>query len=128
MTTTTFLSPDLYYLSPTMETAAYREFCEDNKDIPLFMRPYWLDAIVPGRWEALVSRNEDGEIVGAWAIHQLKRKGRQALVLPDMTPYTGIYLKLDESLTLHKRSLQRQEILEDLIAQIPQVSIFEPKS
>jgi len=107
---------------------AYIDFCEKNDAIPLFMRPYWLDAVAGMKgWDAILSRNEEGKIVGAWAMHHRKLKGFKAIVLPPMTPFTGIYLDVDTSLPIQKQALQRQEILEDLISQSPKVSVFEQK-
>lgn len=121
----------LYMESITLATMsnkkAYFDFCAETKEIPLFMQPYWLDAIVGDAWDALVSYDKDGQIVGAWAIHERKQRGMKALVLPPMTPFTGMYLKVDETRPVQKQALQRQEILEDLIGQIPEVAIFEQK-
>jgi len=47
--------------------------------------------------------------------------------MPYLTPFTGIYLKEDDQLPLQKQQLQRQEILEDLISQLPEASYFEQK-
>ena len=70
---------------------AYIDFCEANNDIPLFMRPYWLDAVAGvNGWDAILSHNPEGKIVGAWAMHHRKLKGFKAIVLPPMTPITGV--------------------------------------
>lgn len=114
--------------APMPSKKAYIEFCEANNDIPLFMRPYWLDAVAGVKgWDAILSRNTEGKIVGAWALHHRKLKGFKAIVLPPMTPFTGIYLDVDDALPVQKQALQRQEILEDLISQVPDVTVFEQK-
>jgi GNAT acetyltransferase-like protein len=117
-------------LSSTLMQAKkeYIDFYEANDDIPLFMRPYWLDAVAGVQaWDAIISRNEEGRIVGAWAIHQRKLRGFKAIILPPMTPFTGIYMDVDTSLPVQKQSFLRQEILEDLIRQVPRVAIFGQK-
>ena len=116
-----------YYLSRLVDKKAYIAFCKDNSDVPLFMRPYWMDAVAEDAWDAILVRDDDGLVRAAWALHIIRRKGRQAIVLPNITPFTGIYLKLDESLPMQKQALQRQQLLEALIRRLPKSSIFEQK-
>lgn len=116
------------YLHPMSAKKDYIDFCEKNDDIPLFMQPYWLDAVAGVKgWNAILAYNQEGKIVGAWAMHHRKLRGFKAIVLPPMTPFTGIYFDVDGSLSIQKQGLRRQEILEDLIRQVPEAPIFEQK-
>ena len=110
-----------------MSKTAYIEFCENNKAVSLFMRPYWLDAVAGNSWDAILANDSDGEVLGAWAFYKKRILGSNAIAMPYLTPYTGIYLKENPQLPPQKRQLQRQEILENLISKLPDVTYFEQK-
>ena len=109
-----------------MTGSEYRSFCEGNKRIPLFMRPYWLDAVAKGKWQVL-SASANGVTRALWVIMKTRHKGLSAIALPPLSQFTGIHLEIDETLPYHKQELQRQELLEDLIDQLPDAAIFEQK-
>ena len=109
-----------------MTNSDYRTFFEGNQRIPLFMRPYWLDAVAPGQWE-VVSAEDDGIVRALWVITRTRHKGLSAISLPPLTQFTGIWLDIDSELPHHKQEVQRQDLLAELIGQIPDVAIFEQK-
>lgn len=90
------------------------------------MRPYWLDAVAEEKWEP-ISAEVDGTVRALWVITRTRHKGLSAIALPPLTQFTGIYLDVDTSLPHHKQEVQRQDLLEQLVDQVPDVPIFEQK-
>ena len=110
------------------EQEYYREFCTERGDIPLFMLPYWLDVVCgPDQWDAVLHRDAEGRITGAWAYHFGTKAGMRWIRLPAITPFTGIWLDIPEDGPVQKQIADRQEILSALAAQLPRVQIFELK-
>jgi hypothetical protein len=106
----------------------YREFCTGRDDIHLFMQPYWLDIVCgPAHWDAVLSKDHDGSIRGAWAFQYGTRLGFKWLRLPVATPFTGIWMGVPEDLPLQKQVSTRHEIMTDLLAQMPHHAILELK-
>lgn len=95
----------------------YAAFCE-WVPVPLFARPYWLDAVCPDGWGAFIARR-GGQVVGAMPYHSVRRVGRRFMLQPELTQFLGLYV--DYSLTsdshYRRRSLFR-ECAADIIGQI----------
>ncbi len=107
---------------------SYRAFCAGRDELPLFMQPYWLDAVcVHAPWNAVLSYDDQGAVRGAWAFQTGTKWGMTWIRLPVITPFTGIWLDIAEGLTPQKQLALRHEILSDLITQLPKAHIFELK-
>lgn len=37
----------------------YRQFCEQTPDMPVFLQPWWLDAVYCEDWDALLYKEKD---------------------------------------------------------------------
>ncbi|MDX1479343.1 MAG: GNAT family N-acetyltransferase [Saprospiraceae bacterium] len=106
----------------------YRQWCAGTSGIPLFMQPYWLDAVIPDRsWSGVVARANEDRMRAAWSINLSRQRRMKAIVAPPLTPYTGIWLDLDQTLSAQKQSAQRQTLVAALEDQLPVVAIFEQK-
>lgn len=76
----------------------YAEWCATQNDLPLFMQPWWLDAVCAGKeWNVILYQNETtGKVLGAMPYLLRKKLGMKYVVLPQLTQICG--LRLDKSL------------------------------
>ena len=92
----------------------YARFCEQASDLPVFMQPWYLDAVCTGgHWEvALVEKG--GRIVAALPYFLKKKWGRQYVAMPPLARMMGPYL-----LPEFRRTRKEFSLLEALIDQLP---------
>lgn len=76
-------------LTPTQEQ--YAALCR-SEQIPLMMQDWWLEAVCPGQWDALLYE-ESGNIIAAFAYHLRKKRGLRFIIQPLQTQYGGLWVK-----------------------------------
>lgn len=93
---------------------AYARLCEEALDLPLFMQPWYLDAVCQGgQWEVAVVE-KGGRAVAALP-YFLKKKWRwQYVAMPQLARMMGPYL-----LPEYRTPQRENSLLEALIAQLP---------
>ncbi|MBQ7631316.1 MAG: GNAT family N-acetyltransferase [Paludibacteraceae bacterium] len=105
----------------TSEKAAYIAFCEQHPNIPLFLQPWWLDAVTQPdgkKWEAFVARNNQGEIEAVFPFLYGSKLGLRYALTPQLTQYTGIWILDKEGETTSARLSREKKLQNDIIAQI----------
>lgn len=107
----------------------YRTFCAEQKELPLFLNDWWLDAVCAGdNWNACLSKNKDGKIQGVLPYFLSKHLGFTVSKMPDLTPSLGPYLIYPSKLDKQEAKLRFQKkVLRDLIHQLPVVAYFAQK-
>ena len=71
----------------------YREFCQSNENIPIFMTDWWMDAVCAGKeWDVLLSIDKNGAIQAALPYLIRKRAWMRYIVMPQQTQIGGIWL------------------------------------
>lgn len=93
---------------------AYAQFCDNAPDLPLFMQPWYLDAVCEGGHWDVALLEKGGRVVAVWP-YFLKKKGWWRYVaMPQLARMMGPYL-------LPEWRIPRKEmsILADLLDQIP---------
>jgi len=83
----------------------------------LFEEQYWLDAVAPGRWQAVEIR-QDGQVVGRLPYATKRRFGLTALGSPTLTPWGGPWIKPSGAKLANELGHQH-EVLEQLIQGLP---------
>lgn len=79
----------------TMSTKeAYLQLCTEQKDIPLFMQPWWLEAVCAGyEWQALMSYDSEGAPIAA-CVYMIKKCLRMRYAtLPPMCYNSCVWIK-----------------------------------
>ena len=106
-----------------MNKEHYRKFCKLEKNIPVFSRDWWLDAVCgEDNWDICLVE-KDNKILGSLPYYNYKKFGYTFLSMPPLTPYLGPQLFLDDS--IDNLSLEKQiNILTDLISQLPKYNFF----
>ena len=71
----------------------YREWAERQEYVPIFMMPWWLDAVCAGKeWDVLIAEDEAGHILGAMPYLLHKRAWFKYIVMPAYTQTGGIWV------------------------------------
>ena len=92
----------------------YALFCDNAPDLPLFMQPWYLDAVCQnGQWDVVMAE-KGGQVVAVWP-YFLKKKWRWHYVaMPPLARMMGPYI-LPEWRTTRKEA----SLLEELLDQLP---------
>jgi len=88
----------------------------------LFQQPWWLEALAPGSWDAVVVV-ENNEIVGRIPFVRKRRSGLTILSQPELTPYLGPWIKPGTG-KVHTQLEREHEIMRSLIAALPKHDVF----
>lgn len=104
----------------------YIEFCIDNKNIPLFHQPWWLDIFTDGNWDVALSSDKNGDIKAVMPYRVIKKYGLSIIAQPSLSPYLGILFFAPSD--LNKRtsiySFQNKHI-SAIIEQLPKNMAFQ---
>ena len=74
----------------------YIEWTSSQEYVPLFMQPWWMDAVCAGKeWDVLLAENEHGEIIGAMPYLLRKRAWFKYIIMPQQTQIGGIWVRED---------------------------------
>ena len=74
----------------------YIRICKERDDVPVFMQPWWLDAVCAGKeWDVLLAREDSGnpetaKVIGAMPYLLRKRGKMRYIVMPQQTQQGGI--------------------------------------
>lgn len=77
-------------MTPTQER--YAALCR-NEPIPLMMQDWWLEAVCPGQWDALLYEENGGQVTAAFTYHLRKKWGMRFILQPLQTQYGGLWMK-----------------------------------
>lgn len=114
------------------EKEAYIEFCERTPELPLFFQPWWLDAVTQpdGKvWDVLLARNKRGEIEAVFPFVTGRKFGMQYVVTPQLTQYTGVWIKDKEGESVTERLSREKKLQNDIIGQLEamRIAFFDVK-
>ena len=71
----------------------YSQWAAAQEYVPLFMMPWWLDAVCAGaEWDALLAEDSEGNILGAMPYLLRKRAWFKYIIMPKQTPIGGIWV------------------------------------
>ncbi len=91
-------------------------------DAPVFLQPWWLEAVAPGRWDyAVVMRGE--EVAAAMPYVFKKWLGWMYFEVPEKTPFLGPWLRYSTAKYAHQLSDQTN-LLGELIDSLPKLGGF----
>ena len=71
----------------------YIEWANEQEFMPIYMRPWWLDAVCAGKeWDVILSEDDHGTILGAMPFLLRKRLWWKYILMPQMTQVGGIWV------------------------------------
>ena len=100
---------------------AYIAFCASHPDVPLFLQPWWLDAVTKPdgkEWEVLLARNKNGEIEGVMPFVIGSKFGLRYAVTPQLTQYTGLWIVDKDGESVSERLSREKKLQNDIITQL----------
>lgn len=71
----------------------YRTWSSMQDKMPIFMQPWWLDAVCAGKeWDVLLSKDEHGTILAAMPYLFRQKAGFKWIIMPQLTQIGGIWI------------------------------------
>jgi len=104
----------------TIETGrdAYRHYCDDVSEIPLFAQPWWLDAVAGADgWDAVLALRGD-RVAGVLPYAVRRQFGFVRLGLPPLTRSLGPWLPASEA-KYAKRLAHEKDVMQALAGALP---------
>lgn len=93
----------------------YSEWSAAQEYVPLFMMPWWMDAVCAGKeWDVLLAEDSEGNIVGAMPYLLRKRLWYKYILMPQQTPVGGIWVTPDITADKWKTAEVCRQIKEQL--------------
>ena len=101
--------------------ARYHDFCLAAPDVPLFARPWYLDACAEGgAWDVVLAELK-GQVVAALPFFYKQKGPFRYATMPPLMKWLGPYL-LPE---FRGQLPQEHELLQELLAQLPPLAAFK---
>lgn len=111
----------------------YIKLCETETSIPIFMQPWWLDAVctVPNdsfgeglSWDVALAKDKNNNITSAFCFCKKQKWGFKKITMPHLTQFTGVWMMpFKVKNTPEKQSYQREQ-LQQIIVQFPYFQHF----
>ncbi len=103
----------------------YERHCASRQDIPLFLQPWWLDAVCgSANWGAVVSEKE-GVVNGILPYFLTQKAGFRGIGMPPFTPFMGWHIHYPEGQRYTKRLSFEMKTAKELIENLPKTAFFE---
>jgi lipid II:glycine glycyltransferase (peptidoglycan interpeptide bridge formation enzyme) len=102
----------------------YREFCEYEKNIPIFSQDWWLDAVCGNdNWDVAIVE-KGGQIWATMPYYKVKKFGFTLIIMPKLTQTLGPYIKYPPKQKYSSRLSWEKEVMSKLIEQLPKFDYF----
>jgi hypothetical protein len=102
----------------------YREFCREEKKLPIFARDWWLDVVCDEHnWHVALVEKE-GKIIASLPYYLKKGLVSSTITMPPLTQVMGPYIDYPESQKQDKKLSYEKEIMDELIKQLPPFDLF----
>lgn len=100
----------------------YRKICSTNKEVCLYARPWWMDAVC-AQWDVAIAR-KGGHISGTWAYPIEKKLGVTLLRTPMMTPYMSPQVFPPHDMKESNIDSFEYDTIASLIEQLPPAKVW----
>ena len=99
--------------------STYLKFCKEQPQLPLFMQPWYLDAVIgEDNWDILLV-DRKGQIVAVMPFVVQEKQGQRVIQTPNLIPHLGPWL-----IPAYQGYEYQHKYLFHLIEQIPSFSTF----
>ena len=104
----------------TSNKELYREFCRSERELPIFLQDWWLDAVChEGVWDAAIT-GEGNDIHGVMPYYLVKgRLGHRFITMPRLTQVMGPWLRYPPQQKSWSRLAFEKKAMNALIGQLP---------
>ena len=101
----------------------YINFCSERQDIPLFLRPEWMDAVCVHRdWDVVLAEDKGGKIIGALPFQAKRKWGMTAAFTPLVTPHSGPWLSQHAGKPLHQQISSHHQVVQQCTDQLDRMA------
>lgn len=102
----------------------YTDFCRLAEGLPLFLQPFWLDALCgAAHWYPLLYCDKAGEVVAAMPLTFARKWGLRIIQKPPLTPWLGPWIAYPpHAATGQARFSLEQKVYDAFMAQMPRTS------
>jgi hypothetical protein len=100
----------------------FLRLCETEKNLPIFMQPWWLQAVCGAdlAWEVAITKDKNEQITAVLLYCTKKKWGFSSITVPYLTKYMGVWMRpMATNKPSKDNKLHEQYILKTLISQIP---------
>ena len=102
----------------------YNIFCQSEKDMPIFSKPYWLDALCGvENWDVILLE-EQGEIIASMPYYFKLEWGFSIIKMPILTQKLGPFIKYPMNQSYSKKLSFEKKILTKIIIELPKFHSF----
>ena len=104
----------------------YIKFCETETSVPIFMQPWWLDAVCTEglTWNIALARDKNKNISSVLSFCEKRKCGFKKITMPHLTQFTGVWMKSLDHKSYHEKQSHEQDNLQQIIAQLPHCQHF----
>lgn len=100
----------------------YRLFCAEEKTIPIFSQPWWLDAVAGDSWDVCLVE-KGGIVVASMPYTRSSRLGMTVISKPALTQTLGPWIRASNA-KYAKRLAAEKDLMVMLIDQLPKYAYF----
>ncbi len=102
----------------------YRVFCKTEKNIPIYSKDWWLDALCGEKnWDVVLSE-KNNETIASLPFLVTSRKGFKLLGMPGLNQSLGPYIKYPDGQSYDKKLSYEKKVMTELIVKLPKFDIF----
>ena len=107
-----------------MNKEVYRDFCNQEASLPVFIRDWWLDNVCGEKnWDVALVQKEN-RVIAALPFFNVKKGIYKGMMLPPLTPHLGPYIFYPEGQKYSSRLSYEKEIMAKLIDALPGFDFF----
>jgi len=105
-----------------MNKEKYKEFCKNEKNIPIYSQYWWLDALCD-EWDVILIE-KNNEIIASLPYQIKYENGKLILGKPTLTQSLGPFIIYPEKMNHNKKLSYEKQIMYQLIDNLPEHNIF----
>lgn len=100
----------------------YIQICSGPNDVPLFLQPWWLDAVCSS-WDVAIVDNGE-QVAGAWPYPIEKAGGVTLLRNPRLTPYSGPHIFYPQDIKSSNKDGFEYDTIAALLPKLPAAKVW----
>lgn len=102
----------------------YREFCQKEKNIPIFSKDWWLDSVCGKDDWGVVMIEKGGSVVASMPYYMIRNKRFKFLAMPKLTQNLGPYIVYPKNQSYYKKLSFEKDIMFEIENKLPKVDSF----
>jgi lipid II:glycine glycyltransferase (peptidoglycan interpeptide bridge formation enzyme) len=100
----------------------YIRICNEHDEIPLFLQPWWLDAVCE-HWDAAIAKKGD-HVSGIWPYPIEKKAGVTLIRTPMFTPYLGPHIFFPHDIKDSNKDSFEHDAVAELLKHMPKAKVW----